>query len=164
VIEQTAETIALALGGKRVGNHWLAPCPAHEDNNPSLSIRDANEGRVLVHCHAGCDQSDVIGELRSRGLWNSTGDHRRRPARKQPPTAPDAPPAAEWPRSNCQYLRDASAAFGFASDGYSRCELSASARHHSPGSRHNPLPSRPETSERPYLARNACARHPRDRR
>jgi len=69
VIEQTAETVALALGGRRVGRQWLAPCPAHEDTDPSLSLRDADDGKVLVHCHAGCGQSDVIGELRSRGLW-----------------------------------------------------------------------------------------------
>jgi len=69
-----AETIALALGGKRVGEQWMAPCPAHEDTDPSLSIRNADDGKVLVHCHAGCEQSGVIGELRSRGLWNSAGD------------------------------------------------------------------------------------------
>jgi len=93
VIEQTAETIALALGGKRVGKQWMARCPAHEDTDPSLSLWDADNGKVLVRCHAGCGQSDVIGQLRSRGLWNSVGDHRRRPARRQPPTESGATPA-----------------------------------------------------------------------
>jgi hypothetical protein len=31
-------------------------------------LRDA-DGRVLVHCHAGCAQADVIAGLRARGLW-----------------------------------------------------------------------------------------------
>lgn len=43
-------------------------CPAHDDENPSLSVRDDN-GRVLVHCHTSCSQEAVIGALRERGLW-----------------------------------------------------------------------------------------------
>jgi hypothetical protein len=51
----------------------MAPCPAHDDRNPSLSICDADDGKVLVHCHAGCDQERVIAKLRSRGLWPGNG-------------------------------------------------------------------------------------------
>jgi len=86
-----AETLARALGGCRTGSHWMAPCPTHEDRDPSLSIRDADDGKVLVHCHAGCDQSVVIGELRSRGLWDSASDHCQRPATRQSSTASKAP-------------------------------------------------------------------------
>jgi len=38
VIEQTAETIALALRGRHAGSQWPAPCPAHEDTDPSLLL------------------------------------------------------------------------------------------------------------------------------
>jgi len=69
VIGQTAETVALALGGRRADSHWMAPCPAHEDTAQSLSLRDADDGKLLVQCLAGCDQSVVIGQLRSRELW-----------------------------------------------------------------------------------------------
>jgi putative DNA primase/helicase len=31
---------------------------------------------VLVHCHAGCDQEQVIATLRSRGLWRENGPRR----------------------------------------------------------------------------------------
>ena len=37
----TAETMAKALGGRKVGQGWTARCPAHDDREPSLSIRDA---------------------------------------------------------------------------------------------------------------------------
>ena len=47
----------------------MARCPVHDDRTPSLSIRDADDGRLLVHCHAGCDQAHVIAEFRARGLW-----------------------------------------------------------------------------------------------
>ena len=43
----------------RVGDGWGAKCPAHEDRNPSLSIREVN-GKILVHCHAGCPFERVI--------------------------------------------------------------------------------------------------------
>ncbi len=65
----TAEAIAKALGGRKAGSGWMACCPAHEDRNPSLSIRAAKDGKALVRCHAGCDQKEVITALRARGLW-----------------------------------------------------------------------------------------------
>jgi hypothetical protein len=46
----------------------MAKCPAHDDRNPSLSIGEV-AGKVLLHCHAGCAQRDVIEALRARGLW-----------------------------------------------------------------------------------------------
>lgn len=70
----TAESIAKALGGHKVANSWMACCPAHDDRNPSLSVRDGDEGKVLFRCHAGCDQRQVIAALRVRGLWN-VGEH-----------------------------------------------------------------------------------------
>ena len=59
---------------RRSGNGWTARCPAHEDGKPSLSICDAGDGKVLVHCHAGCDQEQIIANLRSRGLWPGHGE------------------------------------------------------------------------------------------
>jgi hypothetical protein len=64
----TAEAIAKALGGRKAGSGWTARCPAHDDRTPSLSIRDADDNKVLVHCHAGCDQERVIAMLQALGL------------------------------------------------------------------------------------------------
>lgn len=69
----TAETIARALGGHRAGATWMARCPVHDDRSPSLSISASKDGKVLVRCHAGCDQRDLIAALRERGLWQTTG-------------------------------------------------------------------------------------------
>src|SRR3984957_9749351 len=81
----TAETIASALGGLRAGTTWMARCPVHEDRSPSLSITTGKDGKVLVRCHAGCDQRDLIAALLQRGLWQTNGrvsgiafNHRRR--------------------------------------------------------------------------------------
>jgi putative DNA primase/helicase len=73
-----AETIAKALGGRRTGATWTARCPAHEDRKPSLSIKDASSGKVLVCCHAGCDQQQVIAALKARGVWSVVGQRHGR--------------------------------------------------------------------------------------
>jgi putative DNA primase/helicase len=72
----SAEAIAKALGGRPTGGGWMTRCPAHDDRTPSLSIRDADHGKVLVRCHAGCDQERVIAALRKSRLWPNDG---RRP-------------------------------------------------------------------------------------
>ncbi|MFQ8432891.1 toprim domain-containing protein [Amaricoccus sp. W119] len=85
-----AETIARALGGRKVGQSWTARCPAHDDREPSLSIRDA-DGKVLVRCHAGCDQRDVIAALKERGWWDGKAHLSLRTSRhrKVSPPRPD---------------------------------------------------------------------------
>ena len=55
----------------------LVCCVAHDDSSPSLAVKD-KDGKVLVHCHAGCSQRDVIEALKSRGLWPS-GENNQRP-------------------------------------------------------------------------------------
>jgi hypothetical protein len=65
-----AREIAGALHrGRKCGAGWIACCPAHEDHNPSLSLRDASDGTVLLHCHTGCSQAAVIDALKAKGLW-----------------------------------------------------------------------------------------------
>jgi putative DNA primase/helicase len=62
--------MAKHLAGRRVGASWVARCPAHDDRHPSLSLKD-DGGRVLVHCHAGCPQRDVVHALKRLGIWPS---------------------------------------------------------------------------------------------
>ena len=64
----SAESIAVALHGRRMGARWFAKCPAHDEKTPSLSIREI-DGKVLVHCFGGCPSTAVLRELRARGLW-----------------------------------------------------------------------------------------------
>lgn len=42
---------------------WSARCPAHKDRSPSLSVKGLPDGRILVHCFAGCDISNVLGAM-----------------------------------------------------------------------------------------------------
>jgi hypothetical protein len=72
------ETIAKALGNaKQVNGQWVASCPVpghgrgNGDKNPSLSITES-DGKVLFHCHGGCDQRDVFDAVRARDLLPTT--------------------------------------------------------------------------------------------
>ena len=42
---------------------WTACCPAHEDKSPSLSVREGEDGRVLVHCFGGCSVDQIVGAV-----------------------------------------------------------------------------------------------------
>lgn len=42
---------------------WIARCPAHDDKGPSLSLREVEDGRVLLHCFAECLPVDVLTSL-----------------------------------------------------------------------------------------------------
>ena len=96
----SAEAIARALGGVRNGAGFLVHCPVPShgkgrgDRNPSLSIRDTDDGRLLVYCHGCQDQPAVISALRDRGLW---------PAGQQELQLSTSAPAPE--RSNSQAAR-----------------------------------------------------------
>ena len=41
---------------------YIAVCPSHEDKSPSLGIK-AVDDRILLHCFAGCETTDVLGAL-----------------------------------------------------------------------------------------------------
>lgn len=42
---------------------WTARCPAHADKGPSLAVREGDDGRVLLHCFAGCETASVLGAI-----------------------------------------------------------------------------------------------------
>ena len=47
------------------GPRWRAICPAHESKHRTrtLAVFEAEDGRVLVKCHAGCDFEQIIGAV-----------------------------------------------------------------------------------------------------
>ncbi len=42
---------------------WTACCPAHNDKGPSLAIRETPDGRILLHCFAGCETYNIVAAL-----------------------------------------------------------------------------------------------------
>jgi hypothetical protein len=60
--EERLEGIVAACGGahRQAGKETICRCPAHDDENPSLSVRLAEDGSLLVLCRAGCDTAAVV--------------------------------------------------------------------------------------------------------
>ena len=65
-------------------NKWAACCPAHLDKEPSLSISEGSDGRVLIHCWAGCETRDVVAAigLEMRDLFPGEKRRRRGPSKE----------------------------------------------------------------------------------
>jgi phage/plasmid primase-like uncharacterized protein len=53
---------------RKTGAGYIACCIAHKDRTPSMTIRES-DGMLLIHCHAGCSQDDLIDAMKSRGWW-----------------------------------------------------------------------------------------------
>lgn len=52
-----AKRIKTAKGCKRT---YQAKCPCHNDKEASLTISETNDGKILLHCHAGCNTEDIL--------------------------------------------------------------------------------------------------------
>lgn len=75
---------------------WKACCPAHDDSTPSLAVRELPDGRILIHCFAGCDVYEIlkavnmeIDDLFPEGVRPLTGKQDFYPAVRLPVPAQD---------------------------------------------------------------------------
>lgn len=49
---------------RRTGrDSWVACCPAHDDKNPSMTIREVEPDKILLHCFAGCSVEEIAGAV-----------------------------------------------------------------------------------------------------
>ena len=53
------EILSRLEGVKGHDRQYTARCPAHDDKTASLSVSEGKDGRVLLHCHAGCAPEDI---------------------------------------------------------------------------------------------------------
>src|SRR6266480_4704705 len=98
------ENLVQRLNAQRSGKGWKAKCPVHDDHTPSLSINEGADGRALLKCHAGCDNTAILAalDMSYRDLFPATYPHRQgsgeipkafAPATELPPApAPYVPP------------------------------------------------------------------------
>ncbi len=61
----SVDTLVSRLEGvKETGaGKYLSRCPSHDDRSPSLAISEGDDGRVLLHCFAGCDTESVLSAV-----------------------------------------------------------------------------------------------------
>ncbi|MBT8091033.1 MAG: DNA primase, partial [Gammaproteobacteria bacterium] len=70
------------------GGNYMARCPAHDDRSPSLSVKFCADGRVLLHCFAGCAIEavcDSIGVTLADLMPPAPLSHRKRQVRSKMP-------------------------------------------------------------------------------
>ena len=61
--DPVADILSRLQGVRAQGNSWEARCPAHEDAHASLSVSRGADGRVLLHCFAGCGAIAIVQAL-----------------------------------------------------------------------------------------------------
>ena len=59
-VENGPSHILAALKCEGPGPQWTTLCPAHGDSTPSLSVRLAPNGNLLLKCHAGCSTGVIL--------------------------------------------------------------------------------------------------------
>jgi hypothetical protein len=66
-------------------SRYMARCPAHADKSPSLAISEGDDGRILIHCFAGCNAPDVLAAmgLTINDLFAEPLGHHFKPTRNQ---------------------------------------------------------------------------------
>lgn len=57
---RTATSLSEAIDAARQGRKVQMQCPAHEDDNPSLSVNPGTEQPVVLTCHANCTTQDIL--------------------------------------------------------------------------------------------------------
>ena len=57
------------------GGTWKATCPAHRDENASLTVKEGQDGKTMLHCFAGCGTEAVVAAmgLKMSDLFAETG-------------------------------------------------------------------------------------------
>ena len=64
--EETENFLGLLEGVRRAGTGWVARCPCrNDDSNPSLSVGQGADGRVLLTCHRGmsCNVEEICASV-----------------------------------------------------------------------------------------------------
>ncbi|MHC1726878.1 MAG: phage/plasmid primase, P4 family [Syntrophobacteraceae bacterium] len=59
----TSELLSALNNVQQRGDSYQAQCPAHEDVKASLSIGTGKDGRILLHCHAGCTPESILAAV-----------------------------------------------------------------------------------------------------
>ena len=50
-------------GVRQSGDGYIAKCPSHDDRSPSLAVKVADDGNILINCFAGCSALEVVESL-----------------------------------------------------------------------------------------------------
>ena len=63
--EERLSAFVTACGGmtRESGGETICRCPAHDDENPSLNVRLADNGNLLIKCRANCTNERIVAAI-----------------------------------------------------------------------------------------------------
>jgi len=64
-VDKVSDILQRLKNVKRVQGGWTAQCPGHDDQSNSLKISEGPDGKVLLHCFAGCTFERIIALVAS---------------------------------------------------------------------------------------------------
>jgi len=62
VADITIDVLSRLEGVIERRGYWTAICPSHDDHDPSLTVREHEDG-VSVKCHTGCSTEDILAAI-----------------------------------------------------------------------------------------------------
>ena len=96
---ETVQQWVTALEGmgrqvKQQSSYWMAQCPAHDDGNPSMRIKDKGDGTAAIECYAGCDYVDILKAVGFYGTRSDTAaaNQATEPVQRQKPAKEPSKP------------------------------------------------------------------------
>ena len=95
------------------GSGWITRCPAHDDGRASLSVAVGDDGRALVHCHAGCTPEAIVSAMGLK-LADLMPCHDRRPC--------PSPRAATRAKKSGRHQKNAPTVYATAQDAIAELE------------------------------------------
>ena len=101
----TWDSLCSYFGVDSSRSRHLVRCPAHEDNTESLSIRQTLDGKVLIHCFAGCSFASVASLVRDGAATPRQTDSRSLPSAAEAPQRDWSKLMVELPADDSSFAR-----------------------------------------------------------
>ena len=72
-------------GDKSIVREWSARCPVHDDRRNSLYIGQKTDGKIMIHCQAGCDNDRILAAagLTYADLFTEKKSPKQEPAKRE---------------------------------------------------------------------------------
>lgn len=62
-VRRALENARSTINDRGRDHDFMAQCPSHDDGRPSLHVTEGRDGTVALHCFAGCDPMQIVGDL-----------------------------------------------------------------------------------------------------
>lgn len=57
------EFLSRLKGVKPYNGYYMAMCPVHNTKDSSMSVKQGDDGKIVLHCHGGCKPEDIVDAM-----------------------------------------------------------------------------------------------------